>query len=171
MKFNHIDGVSVAARFSEEDGKRYRYRLEAIKIDVPSTGETICLVMQNPSYADKTVADRSVKRMEEMIFGNKQPAFKQIRRLIVVNQFALVQTSGFQGNDEDIGKDNDKEIGKALRESEIVVLGWGASNRFDARKCFIIGLLKQMPGKKIYKTKVHPSRGSFSNDFIQVFNL
>lgn len=172
MKYNHIDGLSVTAQFSEEDGKRYRYRLEAIKTDAPSTGKTVCLIMQNPSYADETVADRSVQFMEKMVFQNKHPVFKQARRLIVINQFALVQTSGFQGRDDDIGKRNDKEIEKALRESDIVILGWGSSNKFDLRKCVVFSWLKKMPDKEIYKTKVHPSRGSLKDtDFIQPFKF
>lgn len=166
--FRHIEGVLVAAKFSREENRQFRYRLEVVRSAV-SSGKTVCLVMQNPSYADESISDQSVSFMEKIVFENSNPAFRKVRRLIVVNQFALVKTSGFLGREEDIGQENDAEIEKALRESDIVVLGWGASNRFDVRKCFVLGLLKEMPGKKIYKTRVHPSRGSYSEDFILPF--
>jgi hypothetical protein len=171
MTVEHIEGVTATAKFTEENGRRFRYRLEITKTDAPSSGKTVCVVMQNPSYADEDMADQSVKFMEKLVFSGEHFAFKQIRRLIVVNQFALVQTSEFQGNDEDIGEDNDKEIENALRESDIVILGWGSSNKFDLRKCVVFCLLKKIPGQKIFKTKVHPSRGSHSEDFIQEFSL
>lgn len=171
MTIEHIKGVIATPKFTVEKGRHFRYRLEVTKPDAPTSGKTVCVVMQNPSRADEKVADRSVKFMEQLVFGNIHPAFKQIRRLIVVNQFALVQTSEFQGNNEDIGKDNDKEIENALRESDIVIIGWGSSNRFDLRKCVVFSLLKEMHGKEIYKTKVHPSRASYREDFIQTFSL
>lgn len=172
MSYKHIKGVTATPKFTVENGRKFRYRLEIANSDAPLAGKTVCLVMQNPSYADENVADRSVQFMEQLVFEKKHPAFKQAQRLIVVNQFALVQTSGLQGNDDDIGKDNDKEIEKALRESDIVILGWGSSNKFDLRKCVVFNLLKKMPEKNIYKTKIHPSRASHNDvDFIQPFKL
>lgn len=171
MTVDHIKGVIAKPKFAEENGRTFRYRLEITKTDAPSSGKTVCVVMQNPSYADEDKADQSVKFMEKLVFSGEHFAFKQVRRLIVVNQFALVQTREFKGKNEDIGKDNDKEIEKALRESDIVIIGWGSSNKFDLRKCVVFCLLKKMSGKQIYKTKVHPSRGSYSEDFIQEFSL
>jgi hypothetical protein len=170
MSYKHIKSVTATPKFTVEKGRKFRYRLEVTKLDAPVSGKTVCLVMQNPSRADENEADRSVQFMEQLVFKMKHPLLKQVRRLIVVNQFALVQTNGFQGNNEDIGKDNDKEIEKALRESDIVILGWGSSNKFDLRKCVVFSLLKGMPRKKIYKTRIHPSRASHNDvDLIQPF--
>lgn len=51
MIYEHIDGVAVTAQFSWENDMRYRYRLEILLKDAAPTGKTVCVVMQNPSYA------------------------------------------------------------------------------------------------------------------------
>ena len=74
MHYKHIDGVTVTAQFAEENGLRYRYRLE-IKLQAPSVAEkTACVVMQNPSYAGKNEADKSVQFMEKVVFQKGQTA-------------------------------------------------------------------------------------------------
>lgn len=60
MIYNHINNVTVTAQFAWEGDLRYRYRLEIILNDAETTGETICVVKQNPSYAGEDVADKSV---------------------------------------------------------------------------------------------------------------
>ena len=170
MLHKHIDGVSVSAQFSKEKGLLYRYRLE-IKLLFPLlAGRTACVVMQNPSYAAEDRADKSVQFMEKVVFQKGLSEFQGVQRLIVVNQFARVQTNQFQGQQHEIGKRNNEAIEAALMESNIIILGWGCGNPYEERKAFVVGLLKQMKGKQLFKTKMHPSRGRYDG-FIQPFGL
>ena len=168
MIYEHIDGVSVAAQFSWENDMRYRYRLEIVLKDALPNGKTACVVMQNPSYAGEDVADKSVQFMEKVVFKKGLPEFEGVCRLIVVNQFARIQTNGFQGLPHEIGALNDVAIKHALYESDIVILGWGSSNRFEERKAFVLGLLEEMKQKTLFKTRMHPSRGRYK-EFIQPY--
>jgi hypothetical protein len=166
MRHLHIKNVTVKAQFATEGGLRYRYRLEITKVGASRSPKTACVVMQNPSYAGEEKADKSVQFMEKNVLALGLPEFEGVERLIVVNQFARVQTNDFVGHLSDIGTKNDKAIEAALVESEIIIIGWGKSNRFEARKEFVMSLLKRMRDKRFYKTKMHPSRGCYSG-FIQ----
>lgn len=161
--YKHIDGVKVTAQFSYENGLHYRYRLEIVLIDAVPTGKTVCVVMQNPSYAREDVADKSVQFMEKVVFKKGLVELEGARRLIVVNQFAHIQTKDFHGLPHEIGACNDVAIKDALYESDIVILGWGSTNRFEERKAFVIGLLEGIEKqKKIFMTRMHPSRGRYA---------
>lgn len=166
MRHEHIPGVSVSAQFAWEEEVHYRYRLEITLQAEAADGKTACVVMQNPSYAGEDVADKSVQFMEKVVFQKGLPEFNGVHRLIVVNQFARIQTNHFQGLPQDIGANNNAAIEAALRESDIVILGWGSGNRSNERKDFVLGLLKQMRGKQLFQTKMYPSRGRYDG-FIQ----
>ena len=168
MIYEHIDGVLATAQFAWEGDLRYRYRLEIVLKDADPTGKTACVVMQNPSYANEHVADKSVQFMEKVVFKKGLPEFEGVRRLIVVNQFARIQTNDFQGLPHEIGALNDAAIQDALHESDIVILGWGSANRFEERKSFVLGLLGEMKQKTLFKTRMHPSRGLYDG-FIQPY--
>jgi hypothetical protein len=170
MIYQHINGVEVAAKFSSEDESRYRYRLEITLKDASPNGKTVCAVMQNPSYAGEDVADKSVQFLEKVVFTKALPDFQGVRRLIVVNQFAYIQTDGFEGLPHQIGELNDAAIKAALDECDVVVLAWGSSNRFEERKAYVLGLLGGMKHKTLLKTKMHPSRGRYDG-FIQPYAL
>jgi hypothetical protein len=166
MMHRHINDVSVTALFATDGEIRYRYRLEIARYNV--TGKTVCVVMQNPSYASEEVADKSVQFMEKVVFEKGLAEFCGVSRLIVVNQFARIQTNGFRGLPEEVGSQNDAAIREALVESDIVIIGWGSSNRFEERKAYVLGLLQDMPRKLVLKTRMHPSRGRYEG-FIQPF--
>ena len=168
MIYEHIDGVSVTAQFAWEGDLRYRYRLEIVLKDAAPTGKTACVVMQNPSYAGEDVADKSVQFMEKVVFKKGLQEFEGVRRLIVVNQFARIQTNDFQGLPHEIGALNDAAIKDALHESDIIILGWGSANRFEERKAFVLDLLGEMKQKTLFKTRMHPSRGRYDG-FIQPY--
>lgn len=168
MTYKHICGAIVSAEFAQEGGFRYRYRLEISSSDAATAGKTACVVMQNPSYACEEFADKSVQFMEKVVFEKGLPEFRGVRRLIVVNQFAKIQTNDFQGLPDEIGSLNDAAIRDALDESDIVILGWGSSNRFEERKAFVLGLLGKMKDKTVFKTRMHPSRGRYEG-FIQPY--
>lgn len=165
MRHAHIENTEVAAKFSKD--KKYRYRLEiTLKKTLP--GKTACVLMQNPSYANEEVADKSVQFMEKVVFQKNLPEFRGVTRLIVVNQFARIQTHNFRGLREEIGRLNNRAIEAAFRESKMIILAWGRANPFHARKAFALGLLEKLRGKKIFITKKHPSRGCYEG-FIRPF--
>lgn len=168
MRYKHVMDVSVSADFAQEGECRHRYRLDIFLNGVCEMEKTACVVMQNPSYACETHADKSVQFMEKVVFENGLPEFRGVRRLIVVNQFSKIQTNGFQGLEKEIGLRNNEAIKAALDESDIVIIGWGSSNRFEERKAYVLGLLQDMPHKLVLKTRMHPSRGRYEG-FIQPF--
>jgi hypothetical protein len=129
-------------------------------------GKTACVVMQNPSRADGNVADKSVKFMETVVFQKNLPEFVGVQRLIVVNQFAHVQTKDFRGLPSEIGSKNNAAIKSALEESDIIILGWGVGNRFKERQTFIRKLISKMEGKRLFETKKHPSRAGYDGFII-----
>ncbi len=100
--------------------------------------------------------------MEKNIFQRGLPEFEGVERLIVVNQFARIQTKGFIGAKSDIGANNNAAIRKAVRMSEIVIIGWGTSNKFEERKQFAMDLLRTSVGKRLFRTSSHPSRGRYA---------
>jgi len=117
--------------------------------------------MQNPSYAGEEEADKSVQFLEKNIFGLNLPEFQDVGRLIIVNQFARVQTNGFVGDPIEIGERNDLAITNDITESDIVLVAWGSSNRFEERKKFVLEHLRSQKSKRLYQTKMHPSRGRY----------
>jgi len=169
-RYKHISGVHVTSDFSDENDMRFRYRLE-IALKAPSLqGRIACVVMQNPSYADEDVADKSIQFMEKVVFQKNFPGLHQITRLIVVNQFARIQTTGFEDLSRDIGSRNNSVIKAALKKSEVIILAWGVTNKFEERKAFVLGELGKLKGKQLFKTRMHPARGRFDG-FIQPFNF
>jgi hypothetical protein len=105
------------------------------------------------------------------VFLKNYPELQNIQRLIVVNQFALIQTNNFVGLPHKIGIENDSAIKTAFSESDIIIIGWGSSNRFEERKKYVFRLLKNMGDNKILlKTNMHPSRGRYDS-FIQPLHL
>lgn len=161
MAYQHIEGVKVRARFSEENGLRFRYRLDITLENNSQAGKTVCVVMQNPSYASESVADKSVQFMEKVIFLKGLQEFAGVRHMIVVNQFARIQTNNFQGSDLEIGSRNNAAIRSALKAADIIVLGWGSGNRFTNRQVFVLREIEKLNQKTVYKTKSHPSRAGY----------
>ncbi len=166
MVHKHIDGIKASAQFSKD--KKYRYRFEMVLQPESVEGRTVCVVMQNPSYAGEDRADKSVQFLEKVIFQRGLSEFCGAQRLIVVNQFAYIETNNFEGRLDQIGAENNFTIESALKDADIVILAWGSGNKFKDRQEFVINLLKQFKDKKIFKTKMHPSRGRYDG-FIQPF--
>lgn len=167
MVFKHINGVVAEAQFSPCG--HYRYRLTIDRED--STGEhVVSVIMQNPSVANSEVADRSVQFLENLIFEKNYEEFKGVKRIIIVNQFALVQTNDFEGVKDHIGAENDRHIENALNEADIVLIAWGSGNPYLKRQQAITSMLTQHHGKKLLKTKKHPSRGSYK-DFVEPLSI
>lgn len=172
MQYKHIDNVDVSAKFS--DNKRIgRYRLEVVHKKRLKKAKTVCVVMQNPSKADEGVADKSVQAIEKVVFEKKYKELDNIGRLIIVNQFAAYQTNDFKGDDNLKDDKNDKEIELAIKEADIILIAWGCSNKYKARKEYIEGLIRKEQNKKkkkVYRTSIHPSRVKYEG-FIIPFEL
>lgn len=162
MNYLHIPGVTAKADFEIEGDLLFRYRLEITKVASSLLPKTACVVMQNPSYANEDIADKSVQFMEKNVFERGLSYFSGVERLLVVNQFAHVQTKGFRGLSSEIGTKNDLAIKTALEESEIIIIGWGTANSFEERKRFVLECLVQLPKRQIYRTSSHPSRGKYA---------
>jgi hypothetical protein len=167
MQFEHIPNVKVQATFSADC--KLRYLLVISKRDT-AKGKTICAIMENPSAANEEVADKSVQFLERLVFLESYPEFKNVDRLIIVNQFAFIQTRGFVGADKRIGSKNDFYIEQAIRKSDIILVAWGKSNRHRRRQEAINRIISSYQGKALYQTKVHPSRGSLK-DFIKPYSI
>ena len=169
MIYRHIDEVEAKATFS--DCLKYRYRLDvSLKEPIEGKGKVVCAIMQNPSVANSEIADKSVQFLEKLIFLKGVSQFSDVHKLIVVNQFAFVQTNDFSGQDEHIGPENNTSIRQAIAESDVILVAWGSSNTYEARKKEINEMLKAQRGKSLLQGKSHPSRASYV-DYISTYSI
>ena len=125
--------------------------------------DTVCAIMQNPSVADETIADKSVQFLEKLTFQKSTEELASVYRLIIVNQFAYVQTNDFVGTLADVGPDNDSHVRKAIGASDIVLIAWGKTNRYKDRQTAIKNMLRRFTNLALYETAKHPSRGFYDN--------
>jgi hypothetical protein len=169
MIYRHIDGVQVTATFSP--CRQYRYRLE-ITLNSPVAGNpvTVCAILQNPSAANADIADKSVQFLEKLVFIQGLPPFAGALRLIIVNQFAFIQTKAFAGMDLHIGSENDKHIEQAIAEADVILIAWGKSNPYTSRKQAIDRMLTNQNHKLLLQGKSHPSRASY-NGYVSTYNV
>lgn len=112
----------------------YRYRLER---EWSKGKRTVCFIMLNPSTADATVDDPTIRRC--IGFG-KSWGFD---RLVVVNLFALRATmpSELRKYMDPIGPHNNGYIIKAVRSAELIACAWGAHPFARERAAFVRILL------------------------------
>lgn len=111
----------------------YRYTLTRNWSSVPTvvrgfTGSgTVCFVMLNPSTADETTDDPTIRRC--VGFARSWG----YARLIVVNLFAMRATDPADLYDaacagcDPVGPENETWIAEAISEAQTVVCAWGAS--------------------------------------------
>lgn len=165
--YRHIPEVTAKAVFSHCEN--FRYSLTVQNRDL-SAGKTVCVIMQNPSLANQDIADKSAQFLEKLIFQKEYKEFKNVAKIIIVNQFAFIQTNDFKCSDEAIGVDNDSHILKSIEASDIVLIAWGISNKYKKRQAHINSLIKQFPNKTLLQTKKHPSRGTYT-DFLKPYNI
>ena len=167
MIYKHIPDVLVKSKFS--DCKKFRYQL-TIENTAKTSGNTLCVIMQNPSVASAKFADKSVQFLEKLIFEKEIELFENIKTITVVNQFAYIQTKDFKGASSKIGKENDSFIRQAIEDSDIVIVAWGKTNSYSERRNVIHAILQDYPKKRLLKTRVHPSRGTYK-DFIEPYSF
>ena len=167
MIYKHIPDVLVKAKFS--DCKKFRYQL-TIENTSKTSGNTLCVIMQNPSVANVKFADKSVQFLEKLIFEKEVEPFRNIKTIIVVNLFAYIQTNSFLGSADKIGKENDSIVRHAIEVSDMVLIAWGKTNSYSERRNVIHAILKDYPKKRLLKTRIHPSRGTYK-DFIEPYSF
>ena len=168
--FLHRPGLEIEADFSRENPPVFRYRLSATRVGGSATPKTVCAIMQNPSYACVEFADKSVQVLERVVFEKDFEEFRGIDRLVIVNQFAFIQTNGFIGAREQVGLRNDAAIDEAIRQSELVLVAWGKDNGFVQRQNEILEMIRCHQGKRLLQTSRHPSRVIYDG-FIQEFRI
>lgn len=167
MIYRHIPGVKVKARFSE--CKKFRYQL-TIENTTKMNGNSLCVIMQNPSIANTVIADKSVQFLEKLVFEKELELFNNVNTIIIVNQFARIQTKYFEGKTEDIGPVNDIHIRKAIDLSDIILIAWGKTNPFLKRQQDILSIIPSIKHEKLLMTKKHPSRGTYQNFIVPFSN-
>jgi len=165
MIFKHIDSVTTSAIFSKCG--LFRYILSA-ESKISNGKKTVCAIMQNPSDANAEFADKSVQFLERLIFEKEYEEFTNVKKLIIVNQFAYIQTNDFIGAEKYIGHENEKYISDAINESDIVLIAWGSSNPYEERKQAINSIIAKYSEKILLQTKIHPSRGTYV-DFVRPY--
>jgi hypothetical protein len=113
---------------------RYRYRLGRRWAD----GGTTCLfVMLNPSTADATIDDPTIRRCANFARGWGHGA------LGVVNLYAFRATDPrdlWQAEDP-VGPDNDRHIENAIADAAVVICAWGAHGHRSGRDRFVCDLI------------------------------
>lgn len=110
------------------DCERYRYRLWRTWANYEGPSRA-CFVMLNPSTADASVDDPTIRRC--MGFAMRW----EFDGLEVVNLFALRSTDpkALYREIDPVGCANDAAIGTAAHASELVVCAWGAHGSYNRR--------------------------------------
>ncbi len=165
--YAHLEDLRVTAHFSNND--QFRYRL-SVEDPGCSAGKTVCIIMQNPSDANEEIADKSVQFLERLIFDSRHRVFGPVRKIHIVNLFALVKKKDFKAADACIGPENDKVIAQCVEDSEIVLLAWGKNKDNNKRIETILNLLATAENKELFASKKHPSRGYYQ-DFIVPYTV
>lgn len=166
MVYQHMKKIDANAVYSECGAYRYQLTLQHREKE---NGQTVCVIMQNPSVAGSEFADKSVQFLETLIFQKEYPEFAKISTIIIVNQFARIQTKNFQGRPSDLGPENNDHIQKSIRKSDIILIAWGKTNPYTERQQAIQDMIQAYENKKVLMTKKHPSRGSYQ-DFITPYS-
>jgi hypothetical protein len=123
--------VHRTALFSRD--RTYRYRLGRRW----GQGAAVCFILLNPSTADETREDPTVRRCIGFARGLGYAALE------VVNLYAYVATdpAELRRAGYPVGRSNDRHIEAAARECERVVLAWGVHAAKLGKPGEVLGLL------------------------------
>ena len=130
-----FDDPMAGATFSED--RVYRFRLWRFW---DMTSLPICFLMLNPSTANETGLDPTLRRCKS--FAKAWGA----GGMIVVNLFAVVSAypEVLLTHPDPVGQGNDEAILRAATESSMVVAGWGAFPKASKRAAEVQELLGRM---------------------------
>ncbi len=123
---------ATGAEFSPE--RAYRYRLWR---EWGGTGALVCWVMLNPSTADETIEDPTIRRC--IGFARAW----RCRGIEAVNLFALRSTDpkALYDHADPVGPENDDAIALAAARADIVIAAWGVHGTFLGRGDAVVGML------------------------------
>jgi hypothetical protein len=115
-------------------GRRYRFRLSRVW---DATKPRICFVLLNPSTADASRLDPTVRRCAGFASGWGAGALE------VTNLFALRATDpkDLRAAPEPIGEGNDEAILAAALAADVVVCGWGIHGALRERHRAVLTML------------------------------
>lgn len=94
--------------------------------------------------------------------------FKDIERLIIINQFGFIQTNDFVGTDTQIGELNEVAI-IGLNDADIILIARGKDNKYINRQKKILNMIRHSGDEILLQTSRHPSRVIYKG-FIQKYD-
>jgi hypothetical protein len=123
---------SVTAKFSPCNEFRYSLKFE---YQDTAKGDTVCVILMNPSAASPEFADNTIRRVEDCI----RLYFKGAKKVFIVNLFArrgmnpkdIALLYKKEGHDAVVGPKNDKYIKEAIESSDHIVCAWGGPSGID----------------------------------------
>lgn len=143
IKFNpsseRKEAVTTDRKTIFSDDRRYRYTLWRI-ISPIFAKEYICFICLNPSTADETTDDNTVRRC--IRFARREG----YGVVCVLNLFALRSTdpSAIKTVIDSKGPENDKHIFAVAKGAEKIVVAWGVHGSFMRRDKDVLHLLERM---------------------------
>ena len=124
--------------------RRWRYRLERDVAVLASTRGACAFVGLNPSTADETLDDPTIRRC--MRFARDWG----FRRLVMANAYAWRSTDprGLWTADDPVGPGNDAHLEAIARDVELVVCAWGTHAKPDRVAAVLAAIARA--GRKPY---------------------
>lgn len=132
--------------------QKYRYELVRDGLTKAPTHRTMLFIMLNPSTADWSADDATIRRCKA--FAKRE----RCDRLKVVNLYAYRSTDPKElfKVDDPIGPSNDVLVSIAVKHADVIVCGWGSHGTADRERavgsiirrtgasdrCFALGLTK-----------------------------
>jgi len=121
------------------DNRQYRYRLTR---EFGHLGDSCCFIMLNPSTADETQDDPTIRRCKGFAarFGRGT--------LEVVNLFAWRATNprdlidSCEAGIDIIGPENDRHIVEAVNAATLVICAWGNHGTYGGRNKAVLDLIR-----------------------------
>lgn len=131
---------------------KYRYTLWRTVDDgmFATGGNVCCFVMLNPSVADHSTDDPTIRRCMDFTLS------WGYRKLYVVNLFAFRATFPIElrkTREDPIGPDNDKAIMLAAEASDLIICGWGSHGSLRSREVHVLKMLRDAGHKTHYLKK------------------
>lgn len=115
--------------------RTWRYRLERRW----SAGPTAAFILLNPSTADETNDDPTIRRCIGYAKGWGYGG------LVLGNIFALRSTDpkGLYSHPDPVGPDNDRVLAEIAREADRIVCGWGTHGAFTGRGGAVLRVIRE----------------------------
>ncbi len=132
-----------------QEGKK-RYWLTLTISDNPK--EELCVILKNPSRADREVSDKTVYNVSSYVYRNRKrhADLRNVGKVTILNLIPFYQTYSDQLlklKDGIADRENLRSIQKFSRNCDKVILAWGNHPKglyqeYEALKNEVIGILK-----------------------------